>query len=184
MYYSQSTGGFYSEEIHGFNMPADVVEVTAEEYIELLVSQSNGQTIKPDSKGRPVLADLPVLTVTVEALCRSVDMTADTVRSKLIGDPWRFLEYEQTAREAESFAANGCRGAVPPMVAAWVVNGRTAQQATDDILHEAARCKVILAQLRAIRLNAKELIRSAISAGDNEMAKIIAADTVAAINAM
>ena len=60
MFYSASTCGFYSREIHGDNMPADVVEITNEEYESLLSGQSSGKLIKPDAQGRPVLQDPPV----------------------------------------------------------------------------------------------------------------------------
>lgn len=53
---SMSTRGFYTPEIHGENMPADVVEITDEFYLELLEGQSNGKVI--DWSG-----NLPVLTI-------------------------------------------------------------------------------------------------------------------------
>ena len=42
MFYSKSTGGFYSRAIHGDNIPADAVEITDEEHRELLEGQSRG----------------------------------------------------------------------------------------------------------------------------------------------
>ena len=59
MFFSASTGGFYTREIHGENMPADVVEITAEEHAALLEGQSQGKLIQADINGRPVLADPP-----------------------------------------------------------------------------------------------------------------------------
>ncbi len=59
MYFSASTGGFYSREIHGDNMPADVVEITAEEHAALLEGQSQGKLIDFDENGYPILADQP-----------------------------------------------------------------------------------------------------------------------------
>lgn len=59
MFYSKSTGGFYSREIHGDNMPADVVEITAEEHSALLDGQSNGKVIDWDDYGYPFLAYPP-----------------------------------------------------------------------------------------------------------------------------
>lgn len=56
MFYSSSTGGFYSLEIHGGDMPADVVEITAEYYAELMAGQSGGKSIVAGAGGRPVLA--------------------------------------------------------------------------------------------------------------------------------
>jgi len=60
MFYSQSTGGFYSAEIHGSNIPTDAVEITIEQHFELLQGQSNGKVISADINGNPVLTDAPV----------------------------------------------------------------------------------------------------------------------------
>lgn len=54
MFYSKSTGGFYSTEIHGTNMPDDIVEITNEQHQDLLEKQSQGATIFADNKGRPI----------------------------------------------------------------------------------------------------------------------------------
>lgn len=60
--YSKSTGGFYSTEIHGEDMPADVVEITEEHYADLLAGQAAGKRIVPGPDGYPVLADQPAPT--------------------------------------------------------------------------------------------------------------------------
>jgi len=60
MFYSKSTGGFYSAEIHGSNIPTDAVEITIEQHFELLQGQSNGKVISADINGNPVLTDAPV----------------------------------------------------------------------------------------------------------------------------
>ena len=59
MYYSKSTGGFYDTAIHGDNIPADAVEITAEEHVTLLEGQSQGKLIQADESGKPVLKDPP-----------------------------------------------------------------------------------------------------------------------------
>lgn len=56
MFYSKTTGGFYAAEIHGDNMPADVVEITAEEHAYLLAGQSAGGVISADNTGKPIIA--------------------------------------------------------------------------------------------------------------------------------
>lgn len=63
MYYAKSTGGFYSAEIHGDNIPADAVEITADDHAALLAGQAQGKSIVADASGRPVLADPPKPTV-------------------------------------------------------------------------------------------------------------------------
>ena len=59
MFASKTTRGFYDAAIHGDNMPADVVEITAEEHAALLDGQSNGKLIDFDEAGRPFLTDPP-----------------------------------------------------------------------------------------------------------------------------
>ena len=116
-------------------------------------------------------------------LLAAIDMCADNARRAVAGDPLRAVEYDRAASEAQAFAAAGYQGEVPPMVAAWAINGRTAQQAADDILREAAQYNGALVQLRATRLQAKELIRQAMADGNVEQAQDIAAETIASIEA-
>ncbi len=59
MFYSASSSGFYSREIHGDNIPVDAVEITDVEHQALLNGQSAGQRIVADSNGYPMLADPP-----------------------------------------------------------------------------------------------------------------------------
>lgn len=53
MFYSPSTKGFYSIEIHNV-MPEDVVEISQEHYEELLASQQTGKEIVPSEDGSPI----------------------------------------------------------------------------------------------------------------------------------
>lgn len=59
MFYSKSTGGFYVEELHGVSIPADAVEITAEQHAALLAGQSAGKRISANANGFPVLQDPP-----------------------------------------------------------------------------------------------------------------------------
>lgn len=183
MLYSASAGGFYSRDIHGENIPDDAVHITAEEHAELLAGQAIGQIIAPAADGRPSLQVPPLAAPTTESLCEKVDTAADAARRAVAGDPLRAVEYDRAASEAQAFAAAGYQGAVPPMVEAWAINGRTAQQAADDILREAAQYNGALVQLRATRLQAKELIRAAMAEGNVELAQDITAETIASIEA-
>jgi len=72
MFYSQSTGGFYSSEIHGSNIPSDAVEITIEQHFELLQGQSNGKVISSDVNGNPILTDAPVLPLVVPTIVTMV----------------------------------------------------------------------------------------------------------------
>lgn len=119
----------------------------------------------------------------LSALCGDIDTAADAARLAVAGDPLRALEYDRAASEAQAFAAANYQGDVPPMVAAWAINGRTAQQAADSILAEAAQYNAALVQLRTVRLAAKEQVRAAMDAGNTEQAQTIAEQTIAAIQA-
>lgn len=57
--FSKSTGGFYDVEVHGDRVPDDVVELTDDEHMALLIGQSAGKRIVADDDGRPVLRDPP-----------------------------------------------------------------------------------------------------------------------------
>lgn len=118
------------------------------------------------------------------SLSQQIDTAADTARAQVAGDPLRAVEYQLAATEAQAFAAAGYPAeAVPRTVAAWAMAGRTAQQAADNILTEAAQYNEALYLLRETRLQAKELVRQAMAAGEVEQAQDIAAQTIASIQA-
>ena len=52
-YYSPKTRGFYTPEIHGENMPDDVVEISDARWQELLDAQSRGQRLTHNENGLP-----------------------------------------------------------------------------------------------------------------------------------
>lgn len=62
MFYSKSTGGFYSRDIHGDNIPSDAVEITKNEHAALLAGQAEGKIIAADASGSPVLQAPPAPT--------------------------------------------------------------------------------------------------------------------------
>lgn len=57
MFYSSSTKGFYSQDMHGNEIPSDAVEITTEEHAVLINGQSSGKIIAADETGRPVLVE-------------------------------------------------------------------------------------------------------------------------------
>lgn len=61
-FYSAATGGFYSSEIHGSDMPADVVSITDEAWQNLCDGQANGKVITATATGKPRLSDPPAPT--------------------------------------------------------------------------------------------------------------------------
>ncbi|ARV17416.1 hypothetical protein AEP_00454 [Curvibacter sp. AEP1-3] len=80
MFFAKSTGGFYSREVSGNEMPADVVEITDEVHAALLDGQSVGKRIVVDANGFPSLAEpepipLPVIIEATKARVRAARVT-------------------------------------------------------------------------------------------------------------
>lgn len=160
-------------------IPADAIEISDATFELLVNGRAAGGTIVIVDGAPVVVPPAP----TVEKVCASIDAAADRARRAVAGDPLRAVEYERAAAEAQAFTDAGYQGDVPPMVAAWAIGGRTAQQAAESILAEAAQYNGALVQLRTTRLQAKELIRAAMAAGNVEQAQDIAAETIASIEA-
>jgi hypothetical protein len=183
-YYSRSTGSTYIDEIHGEAMPPDAQPITDELYLSVIANPMPGKIRSHDAQGLPILVDPPHVQITADELCASIDRTTDTARRAVAGDPLRAVEYQMAATEAQAFAAAGYPAeAVPRTVAAWAMAGRSAQQAADNILTEAAQYNEALHLLRETRLRAKEQVRQAMNAGEVEQAQDIAVATIAAIQA-
>lgn len=182
-YYSRATGCCYLPSIHAI-IPADAVPIDEALYLAVVANPSPGKIRSHDAAGLPILIDPPPVIPTAHELCAQIDTAADTARRAVAGDPLRAVEYDRAAAEAASFAAAGYPAeAVPRTVAAWAIDGRSAQQAADNILAEAAQYTEALYQIRETRLQAKALVRQAMTAGNVEQAQDIAAETIASIEA-
>lgn len=83
-YFSASACAFFVKEIHGENMPADVVEISDAEHESLLMGQSSGKVLSTDGAGRPVLLDPPV-------------PSADVVRDQV----WEAIKAERDRRATQ-----------------------------------------------------------------------------------
>ncbi len=168
---------------HDIDIPLEgeqFIEVNEEQFAQLVGKRNYDWVFLA---GELICAERPNDLPTAGQLCGAIDTAADAARAKVAGDPLRAVEYDRAATEAHAYVSGGYQGPVPPMVAAWAINGRTAQQAADDILREAAQYNGALVQLRTTRLQAKELIRTAMAAGNVEQAQDIATATTAAIEA-
>lgn len=62
MFFSSTTGGFYTSEIHGVNIPEDAVPITREQHQALINGQASGKIIGSNNSGQPVLMDKPAPT--------------------------------------------------------------------------------------------------------------------------
>ncbi|QXI19622.1 phage tail protein [Pseudomonas hamedanensis] len=120
-----------------------------------------------------------------ERLCAKVDAAADNARNALAGDPLKAMEYAQAAADAQAFQdASYPKKEVPLSVAAWVVKGRTAKQAAEQILGKADQLTDHLLTLRTLRLKAKAQIRTQAGQGNSSLARIAADEALAAIRAL
>ncbi|WP_223484123.1 hypothetical protein [Pseudomonas sp. A-RE-19] len=117
-----------------------------------------------------------------EQLCARVDAAADSARQVIAGDPLLTLEYAKAATDAQAFKDEGYpKKAVPLAISAWVVKGRTAKQAADEILEKAAQFNESLLTLRTLRLKAKEKIKAHIAKGKMDLARDASDEAVMAI---
>lgn len=183
-YYSPTTGCSYLLSVHQNSMPPDAIPISEEQYRAVIASPTAGKVRNHDENGLPILIDPPPVIPTTDQLCAQIDAAADAARQAVAGDPLRAVEYDRAAGEAQIFKDAGYPAeAVPRTVAAWAINGRTAQQAADNILAEAAQYTEALYQIREVRLGAKEQVRQAVAAGAVAQAQDITAQTIASIEA-
>ncbi|MEQ6289625.1 hypothetical protein ACFPAG_03250 [Vogesella sp. GCM10023246] len=106
---SKSSRGFYSPDIHGEKMPADVVAITDEQYDDLITAQSAGKLI--DWSGdMPLAVDPPPLTVLERRRLRLLDINMEAARSlSVLSSAYPAGEVQswpQQTREAELLAAD------------------------------------------------------------------------------
>ncbi|MEO4014756.1 MULTISPECIES: phage tail protein [Pseudomonas] len=117
-----------------------------------------------------------------ERLCAKVDAAADKARTALAGDPLKAMEYAQAAVAAQAYKEAGYpKKDVPMAVSAWVVKGRTAKQAAEQILSKAAQLSDHLRTLRTLRLKAKMQIRAHAAKGKIDLARSAGDEALVAI---
>lgn len=63
MFFSASTLNCYAKEIHGESIPADAVEITDEQFAEVLDAREAGKIIAADGNGYPIFLDPPPPTI-------------------------------------------------------------------------------------------------------------------------
>lgn len=75
-FYSPSENGFFSHDVHGKRgIPADAVEITDEEWQQLLQQQATGKQIVAGTHGRPVTQDRKTVVDIIAARNRALDDT-------------------------------------------------------------------------------------------------------------
>lgn len=102
-FYSRSTGGFYTKDIHAeHQIPADVVEITDEYWRELLDAQARGQQIVCGTHGEPIAVDrdpAPGLLMSRDIALRETDWLVARHRDEVELDP------NQTTLTTEQYQA-------------------------------------------------------------------------------
>lgn len=117
-----------------------------------------------------------------ERLCAKIDGAADKARTALAGDPLKAMEYVQAAIDAQAYKDAGYpKKGVPMAISAWVVKGRTAKQAAEQILSKAAQLSDNLLTLRTLRLKAKMQIRMHVAKGKMDLARSVGDEALLAI---
>lgn len=175
LYYSQSTGGFYDDQIHS-RLPEDAVEISHEQHAALLAGQSNGQVIMPGKDGKPVLtAKAPShlhqwngkewtldKAAASQLLAEAIDKGTDAINN-LVDEAYRHVtrfqpEYLLREQQARDYKAGGCKGEAPEQVAAFAKPaGKTACEATDIIIAKADNLRMVMGKLGALRMRKFEL---------------------------
>ena len=175
LYYSQSTGGFYDDQIHS-RLPEDAVAISTEQHTALLAGQAQGQVIMPNKDSKPVLT-LPAPShlhqwngkewtldkaATSQLLAEAIDKGTDAINDAVeqaYHQVTRFeAEYKLREQQARDYKAGGCKGDVPEQVAAFAKPaGKTACEATDIIIAQADNLHMVLGKLGVLRMRKLEL---------------------------
>ena len=175
LYYSQSNGGFYDDQIHS-RLPEDAVAISPEQYAALLAGQSNGQVIMPGKDGKLVLT-LPAPShlhqwngkewtvdkaAASQLLPEAIDSGTKAIND-LVDEAYRHVtrfqpEYLLREQQARDYKAGGCKGEAPLQVAAFAKPARkTACEATDIIIAQADNLRMVMGKLGALRMRKFEL---------------------------
>lgn len=112
-YYSASRNGFFSQDIHGANLPADAVEITHDEWQSLLDAQGRGgKKIVPGPDGKPAAVDQDMtpemkrrlIEAQIDELRRAPD-TIDLHRAAALGKPGAREQLESIDNRIEALRA-------------------------------------------------------------------------------
>lgn len=130
MFYADSTGGFYTESLHGSDMPSDAVLITDEEYRSLKHGQDRGLIIQLDEAGRPTLVERPTPVVDHPALIANRRYKAETAGITVNGMPL------DTGRDSQALVTGAALAAVidPNYTCQWKTAGGFVDLAAQQII--------------------------------------------------
>lgn len=118
-------------------------------------------------------------------LYERIDRACNAALEALSGGSLRMAEYDIAAIEAMTFKAAGYPAAsIPPSVCSWMIEGRDAEQAANEIIDKAGQFKKDVYALRDIRLKSKAEVRALVSDGNEREANAYVAQTISQISQM
>jgi hypothetical protein len=173
MFYSASTGGFYLTEVHGDAMPADVVEISAEEHHVLLEGQATGGRIVPGEDGRPTLQfaspEELLARARQAAVLRMKDWLDAFLRPFTTGLPME--EVSSWTRKSEAARAHLAGASPHPMLLAEAaITGETTELLASKIAALADTYEIIIAKVTGLRRMTLAAIQTAATPEDVEVA--------------
>ncbi|MET0322527.1 MAG: hypothetical protein ABW069_17530 [Duganella sp.] len=99
IYFSASTGSFYSPEIHGTAIPQDAKEISAKLHTDLLAANGRGMRITSDAKGNPITipAEPPAFSALATSYLDAVRVSRENILNRLAGIGFAALAANDTA---------------------------------------------------------------------------------------
>lgn len=144
-------------------IPADAVEISDEDYKQLLELQTSGHVIQPGEDGKPVAIAPEARSIeTIRAMaCLRIDADAERQRLKYITPGHgQAMVYSEKAAEAVRFAADTSPtlGNYPLLMAEVGLTADTIEDVVQTILNRRNLWLWIAAKIERARLQAKKLV--------------------------
>ena len=138
VFFSASVNGFYTDEINGSSYPVDAIEITEQEWRQILYEVSQGKIIEIDDSGKPFTIERPPETeeqlAARERAWRDAEVNSNEwlasrhrdqqdmqLSTTLTTDQFtELLAYRQTLRDwpqTEAFPDSAQRPIAPPWIA-------------------------------------------------------------------
>lgn len=184
IYYAKSTGGFYDTAINGDNIPADAVDITADQHQALLSAQSNGKVITADANGNPIAVDPASLLTLAQAQAAQIVAVTNACQAAIFGG---FTSsalgaphiYPAQIIDQQNLSASVLASMMPGVSADW-----TTPFWCEDSSGNWSYALHTAAQIQAVGQDGKAAIIASIQKKAGLVAKIEAATTIAAVQAI
>lgn len=183
MFYSKSTGGFYDEAIHT-SIPADAVEITAEEHAALLEDQSRGKVITADANGLPVAVAPASLMTLAEAQSEQIAKLSAACQAQIYaGFQSSALgavhNYPAKDKDQANLSASVVASLLPNLPAGW-----TTPFWCEDSTGAWSLAPHTAAQIQQVGSDGKAAIVAALEKNDSLANQVMAATDVPSVQAI